>query len=98
MEYNRKIDGFTYYVTPSKNASEETGTERRVDVYFSFKSGEEVFTNTLSYKDVPVQRVDKAVFKIDDFTIYNQQQTSMTSVIPLLTIIHEAERIIFDEK
>ena len=94
MEYNRKIDGYKVLDT---QAEETEKVERLRDVTIQYYSNGEFFTSSPKYQKVPTNKVTKIKDKLLDYTLYNIGEESMASVIPLVTIINEVERIIYDK-
>lgn len=95
MEDNKKINGYLSLNVVSEGTE---CTEGLRDVKFIYYSDGTEVTRSILYKAVPLKRVKKAEKKLDDYTMHNDKQTSIANVIPFVTIVHEVERIIFDEK
>lgn len=95
MEYNNKVNGYCAYDTKTKGTDE---TEELRDVRFVYYCDGTEFARSMLYEGVPAKRVKKAEDKLNDYTLYNLNQTSMANVIPFITIVNEVERIIFDKK
>jgi hypothetical protein len=94
MEYTKIINGYSIFEQQSEGTKPE---ERLKDITIFYYSDNEYFSESPRFKKIPESRVEKAKHKLFDHTLYNQQQKSIVSAIPFITLVNEVERIILNE-
>ena len=95
MEYNKKIDG--YGILEFGNGEIASNGRELKNIVITYISNIEVFANSFQYKNVTEEKVKEIKDVISDFTSYNFK-VDICSAIPLITIINEVERIIYNKK
>ena len=95
MEYNRRVDGYNVTDTVAENTSKN---ERIKDLEITYYSNGEKYADSLKYKGVTEEKIERIKKKLFDYTMYNLNCKNMSSVIPFFTIISEVERIVYEKE
>lgn len=89
MEYKRRVDGF-------KVQTEKTSkNDRTRDLTIVYYSNGEKYADSLKYKGVSEEKIEKVKEKMFKYTLDNLNCEKMSDVTPFLTIMSGVEKIIY---